>query len=1098
MTESNQTEAKPAQAPQPKGRRRRSRRGRLGIVLIAAVAFMVVLAGLGWTVLSGRGVVAPDWVTERIETTINAGYEGGHVEVGRIEVALKANLAPYIALRQVQLFDDTGRELLALPHVQATLSRTALMQREFLPSEVLVSGARVSLLRDEAGVLNFDLGGEAASTGFNGNFGDVLMALDTILDRPMLAPIEKIAMERVVISYSDAGLGRSWNVSDGAVTFRKDESHLLIDVEAPITNDTGNDTRLAVSLETRRGSASAQMSASLEHVPARDIAAQSRALSWLSVLEAPISGWLRASTDAAGEFEGLNGTLEIAQGAITPTPQSKAVPFDNGKVYFTYEAADERLRLSEFVVNSPVLELVGEGQAYLSDLVGSSASSFLGQLRFSHLKVSPEGVFDKPATVDSGALDFRMNVAPFHLEVGQLVVSDGVTKVLLAGDVTADETGWDVALDASSPGVHVDHVLSYWPVNAIPNTRRWIKDNVLAGQLGNVYASLRAHQGEPRRTALSFDVIDGKLRVLRQLPPITGVEGHMVIHDKQLTAVANAGTMVLETGQQIDVGGSVFRLGDITQKPAQAEVALKTDSTIPAALELIDHEPFKLLKNWPLGTEFADGRAALAVNLSFPLVKKLALEDVGYDAQGRLHTVRSDILVKGKSLRADALDFALGGGELRVSGDATLDGVPLFASWSQPTGKGATDSLVEGTIEMSQKTVDAFRLGLPRGSVSGRGTASFEIELARGAAPKLRLRSDLNRVGLAIDALGWTKARALTGSLQVNATLGEVPRVEQLSLKAAGLELQGDVSFRQNGGLEALTMSRLRLGDWLDVTGRLVGRGLNAPVGVEIDGGRMSLAGLPQRRGNGEGGPLSVDLDELQITTSLRLAPFRGTFSSRGGFSGTFEGRVNGDAAVSGTVVPSPTGSAVRVRSKLAGEVLRSAGVFKSARGGEMDLSLNPTGISGNYEGTVRVAGLKVRDAPVLASLLSAASIVGILEQMTAEGLLFTDLQAAFRLNPDRLIVREGSAVGPSMGVSAEGVFDLVNKRMDVQGVISPLYVLNGIGQILTRNREGLFGFNYRMQGPVSSPRTTVNPLSILTPGIFRDLFRSAPPGTGQ
>jgi hypothetical protein len=79
-----------------------------------------------------------------------------------------------------------------------------------------------------------------------------------------------------------------------------------------------------------------------------------------------------------------------------------------------------------------------------------------------------------------------------------------------------------------------------------------------------------------------------------------------------------------------------------------------------------------------------------------------------------------------------------------------------------------------------------------------------------------------------------------------------------------------------------------------------------------------------------------------------------------------------------------------------------------------------------------------------------------------------------------------------------DGFFDLVSKRMDMQGVVSPIYMLNGIGSIFTRKGEGLFGFNFTMKGPASDPSVSVNPLSILTPGMFRDIFRRAPPKVTQ
>jgi hypothetical protein len=63
-----------------------------------------------------------------------------------------------------------------------------------------------------------------------------------------------------------------------------------------------------------------------------------------------------------------------------------------------------------------------------------------------------------------------------------------------------------------------------------------------------------------------------------------------------------------------------------------------------------------------------------------------------------------------------------------------------------------------------------------------------------------------------------------------------------------------------------------------------------------------------------------------------------------------------------------------------------------------------------------------------------------------------------------------------------------------MQGVVSPIYLLNGIGAMFTRRGEGVFGFNYTLRGTAEDPQIDVNPLSILTPGMFREIFRSGPP----
>jgi hypothetical protein len=53
---------------------------------------------------------------------------------------------------------------------------------------------------------------------------------------------------------------------------------------------------------------------------------------------------------------------------------------------------------------------------------------------------------------------------------------------------------------------------------------------------------------------------------------------------------------------------------------------------------------------------------------------------------------------------------------------------------------------------------------------------------------------------------------------------------------------------------------------------------------------------------------------------------------------------------------------------------------------------------------------------------------------------------------------------------------------------------VNGLGQIFSRRGEGFFGFNYSLSGTTDAPQVSVNPLSLLTPGMFREIFRQGPP----
>ena len=46
------------------------------------------------------------------------------------------------------------------------------------------------------------------------------------------------------------------------------------------------------------------------------------------------------------------------------------------------------------------------------------------------------------------------------------------------------------------------------------------------------------------------------------------------------------------------------------------------------------------------------------------------------------------------------------------------------------------------------------------------------------------------------------------------------------------------------------------------------------------------------------------------------------------------------------------------------------------------------------------------------------------------------------------------------------------------------------IGKVLGGEKgEGVFGVSYKVKGNSSNPTVLVNPLSILTPGVFRKIF---------
>jgi ADP-ribose pyrophosphatase YjhB (NUDIX family) len=73
---------------------------------------------------------------------------------------------------------------------------------------------------------------------------------------------------------------------------------------------------------------------------------------------------------------------------------------------------------------------------------------------------------------------------------------------------------------------------------------------------------------------------------------------------------------------------------------------------------------------------------------------------------------------------------------------------------------------------------------------------------------------------------------------------------------------------------------------------------------------------------------------------------------------------------------------------------------------------------------------VRVQNANVLAELLNAISVVGLLDQLGGSGILFNNVTGNFILTPQGVDLREGAATGGSLGVSMQGIYQFEGKAL--------------------------------------------------------------------
>ena len=161
---------------------------------------------------------------------------------------------------------------------------------------------------------------------------------------------------------------------------------------------------------------------------------------------------------------------------------------------------------------------------------------------------------------------------------------------------------------------------------------------------------------------------------------------------------------------------------------------------------------------------------------------------------------------------------------------------------------------------------------------------------------------------------------------------------------------------------------------------------------------------------------------------------------------------------------------------------------IKGFEEGSLDYySISKEGVS-NSE--LIIDNFKVKEVPVFAKILSLASLQGIADLLTGEGIRFTDFEMKFSNSKGLTTIEEMYAIGPAVSILMDGYIES-NKLLSLRGTLVPATTINRsiasiplLGDILIGKKtgEGVFGVSFKIKGKSNNIKTTVNPIKTLTP----------------
>ncbi len=1067
---------------------RRTTRIALEILGAVLVTTTVVAAVLVWRL--GQGPVDLDYLNPRIEQALSDLQAGMEVRIDRAQLTWDG-WPERIALRahEVEVTSE-GEHVASLPSVDLDLSLSALMSGTLAPTGVAVRGARLTLVRDEQGL---------AFAGMEDQpYIDISLLLPVLIDDLMAEPdpakplsyLEWIRLSEVRTEVHDFLLDVTWQAPATDITLGRKPGGLTGEIQGPVMLGL-SEVNLDAALDFDAASERTHVIANLHGLEPAALAEVSPAFEPLSGLRLPISGTVETNFDLGFSLGEFTANLQGGSGEISlPGLLSEALPVESLKAGIRADTTRGVVNLNDMRVD---LQASDEG---------APAPSLQAQARLT-------GLHD----------DMR------------------VEALARAENITAEA------------------LPRYWPEQVLVSARSWVKENIRTGIAETATASLTTSIPDGDFAKLTIEKLQGEFRYegldvhyLRPLPPVREVEGTAAFDLESLRIFPTRGRL-----NDLVVDGAEIEITEFESTYApKIDIRFAAAGPLRTTLELLDKPRLQLITPLGIDPSTTAGHAEALVDFSFPLRGDLRFEQVELGVDAQLSDVTAEGFLLEQDARAGRFDLQVDMNGMTLAGPVELGGVPLDLQWresfaSEPEFRGEVHAQIPA-IEAEQFA----RLGFDVSPyLEGPLSANIAARSFDNGWHRILASANLQDTALAVPGSDWAKEPGEAAEARFDLRLQDgVPRIlkrfdlDAGAARAGPLELGGRADFSgDEGDIGSLSLDSLRFrGSRLDSLHAERGE-----LGWQIALGRGTLDLSPLLAGaasddddelEGYGGldpetlpPFSLsapELDRLVLGEGRHLENValdlrRNTLGHwrRLHLAGTVPGvhsRVPLDEAeADGSAEaerPDPPATSfhfdyapdadgrqtLRVEAEDTAAVLRAFNAYDALDGGQLRVEGISRGAGPESPIDARFALLDVRavQAPILARLLTVASLTGIGERLGGEGIHFQSVTGDIVLHRDGVVTTDQlHAYGPSLGLTAEGRIDVPGQQMDLEGVVVPAASINRavesiplLGALLTGGTgEGIIAINYSLSGAMDDPDVSVNPLSALAPGFLRTLF---------
>jgi hypothetical protein len=941
--------------------------------------------------------------------------------------------------------------------------------------------------------------------------------------------LTRFGVKDALVVLNQSGAQTSWQVPDFSIDLEHRNRRSILVGQANFASTKG-DWQLEFRTAQQPNRQSLGITALIENLVPSGLAGNFPSIGALKTLDMVVNGETTMELSNSGEFVSGEGKFDLEAGQITP-PWDRDSPLriDRGKIVVRYKKEKDLVEIAPSMLQWGQSRAVIRGEFRPVRVDGGPPTAWNFAIKADEAVLAVEEFGLAPMQVDEWQVTGSIVPQEGRVTLSHLAIRSGDASIALSGSVV-DGPGADaVDLMGEVSPMPVDTLKRFWPKFLAGKARDWVLERVAGGQVLGGKFSVNLGPGElakleageeipPEAVNVELNLSGMSIAYISGMPPVQTGAAKLTVAGTEFAVDIPQGRIVLPSQRKIAVDEGRFFIPDLREDPQQGEITFKAASTTPTVLELLDHEPLGYIESVGLKPDFLGGTAEGGFTLTMPLLANLEFDQIKVRGAARLNDAIASNLIGNLDVGGGTLDVNVTEQSVEAKGEISIKGVPAELAW-QRIFHMPDDRQPPTRVSARLDAAARDQLGMKINHLV-LGPTPVTLEVARlgdGAPPSMNMQADLTGAQLLFGGLGWTKpvGRTATVQLDIVAQPDGSTNLENLRILGDDIDIQGGIALDRDQHLKEFYFSDFSVN-------RLTHIEISATVrddqvldikaeGPSFDGRQFfqSLFSAGQFNGSVEpADPFGVDLTArigtvtgFYDTTAKNMEV---TMRKRNGQLVALDakGELAGNAPLAVSLEPDRGARLIKAEARNAGAAFRLVGFYPSVEGGEASLQVNlDAGERGTKSGTLWARDFVVLGDSVVNDVLTDPNSAAILgerkQQVVRQRIVFNQLRAPFSVGAGKFRLKDAYMNGPMLGATMRGTVDFKAQTVDLGGTYVPLYGLNSalgaiplLGRVLVgRQGEGVVGITFAIKGKLDEPSVLVNPMSVMTPGIFRQIF---------